>query len=112
MANVNAKPLPVSELPAITAAQISNDDLLLVTDIDGGSKTSKKMTMAQLVQYVCNQISKNPKLVDTHIENIAEEVFDSKIDDGVVDAVLDRNQTVLDSLDGQLNGQLILKDDK
>lgn len=48
MANAGQQPLPVSKLPAITAAQISDDDLLLVTDIDGGSKTSRKMTMQQI----------------------------------------------------------------
>ena len=47
------KPQKLSELPEISAEEISDNDLLLVSDNDvSGGCVSKKMTMAQIVKYI------------------------------------------------------------
>ncbi len=109
MANQEQQPLPVSKLPAITAAQISNDDLLLVTDIDGGSKTSRKMTMKQLADYVISKIASNhTPALDKYIENEATKVFNSKIENGVINTVQNNSDIIEDALDGTLDNQFLI----
>ena len=47
------KPQKLSKLPEILADEISDNDLLLVSDYDASGKcVSKKMTMAQIVKYI------------------------------------------------------------
>lgn len=52
------KPQKLSELPEISADEISDNDLLLVSDNDASGRcVSKKMTMAQIVKYIGNMLS-------------------------------------------------------
>ena len=51
-----SKPIPkkITELDKIS--DISLDDLLLVSDYEGGKCLSKRMTMQQLVDYVISKV--------------------------------------------------------
>ena len=52
------KPQKLSKLPEILADEISDNDLLLVSDYDASGRcVSKKMTMAQIVKYIGNMLS-------------------------------------------------------
>ena len=52
------KPQKLSDLPEILAVEISDNDLLLVSDKDASGRcVSKKMTMAQIVKYIGNMLS-------------------------------------------------------
>lgn len=108
MANAGQQPLPVSKLPAITAAQISDDDLLLVTDIDGGSKTSRKMTMKQLANYVMNRLAADPSKLKPYIDQEAAKVFNNNIENGVISTVRNKSDVVEDLLDGVEDSQFLI----
>ena len=52
------KPQKLSKLPEISADEISDNDLLLVSDYDASGRcVSKKMTMAQMVKYIGDMLA-------------------------------------------------------
>lgn len=103
------KPKKISELPQIQ--NISNDDLLLVSDYDNGSCLSRKMTIKQLVQYIVNAVVQSTSVkqqmkqyasaavsqtVDQTVENKTMKIVEANIDD------------IYDMLDGIKNNEMLI----
>ena len=64
------KPQKLSKLPEILADEISDNDLLLVSDYDASGRcVSKKMTMAQIVKYIGDMLASHGAI--TEIAKIA-----------------------------------------
>lgn len=86
------KPRKISELPRIQ--NISNDDLLLVSDWDGGKCLSKKMSIQQFVQYIVNAVmassevtAKIQQQAETTATNVATAVVADKAQEAAENAV-------------------------
>lgn len=59
------KPQKLSKLPEISADEISDNDLLLVSDYDASGKcVSKKMTMAQMVKYIGDMLTSHGAIAE------------------------------------------------
>lgn len=106
----------ISELPLIK--NIDNDDLLIVSDRDGGSNGNKKyytrsMSIQQLVQVVVDKIASSPKIIDqitasavvAATEAAIQQVDKIVVPDKVVDVIQQNYLSVLDALDGQMDGE-------
>ena len=102
-----SKPIPkkITELDKIS--DISLDDLLLVSDYEGGKCLSKRMTMQQLVDYVISKV-KASKAIDQHVNDIAAAVFNSKIGEGVVQGIKDNTDLIVDLLDKVEDQQVLI----
>ena len=102
-----SKPIPkkITELDKIS--DISLDDLLLVSDYEGGKCLSKRMTMQQLINYVISKV-KASQAINQYVNNIAAEVFNSKIDEGVVQGIKDNTDLIVDLLDKVEDQQVLI----
>ena len=59
------KPQKLSKLPEISADEISDNDLLLVSDYDASGRcVSKKMTMAQIVKYIGDMLASHGAIAE------------------------------------------------
>ena len=59
------KPQKLSDLPEILADEISDNDLLLVSDKDASGRcVSKKMTMAQIVKYIGDMLASHGTITE------------------------------------------------
>lgn len=59
------KPKKLSDLPEISADEISDNDLLLVSDNDASGRcVSKKMTMAQIVKYIGDMLASHGAITE------------------------------------------------
>ena len=59
------KPQKLSKLPEILADEISDNDLLLVSDYDASGRcVSKKMTMAQMVKYIGDMLASHGAITE------------------------------------------------
>lgn len=107
------KGFTISELPHIE--NIDDADLLLVSDKEGGKYYTKSMTVKQLLQKVVAAVASSPSVMNQLKEkaaDVAEEVASNITVQRVQNIVLNNPDIVLDALDGTLNGQLIMGDDK
>lgn len=102
-----SKPIPkkITELDKIS--DISLDDLLLVSDYEGGKCLSKRMTIQQLIDYVISKV-KVSQVVDQHVNDIATTVFNSKINEGVIQTIKDNTDLVVDILDKVEDQQILI----
>ena len=102
-----SKPIPkkITELNKIS--DISPDDLLLVSDYEGGKCLSKRMTIQQLIDYVMSKV-KVSQVVDQHVNDIATTVFNSKINEGVIQTIKDNTDLVVDLLDKVEDQQILI----
>ena len=59
------KPQKLSKLPEISADEISDNDLLLVSDYDASGRcVSKKMTMEQMVKYIGDMLASHGAITE------------------------------------------------
>ena len=102
-----SKPIPkkITELDKIS--DIRPDDRLLVSDYDGGKCLSKRMTIQQLIDYVISKV-KVSQVVDQHVNDIATTVFNSKINEGVIQTIKDNTDLVVDILDKVEDQQILI----
>ena len=109
----DGKPFKISQLPHIK--NIDGDDLLLVSDKEGGKYYTKSMTVQQLVQTVISSILKSPTIMDQlkrEAAAAAEEVAGNITAERVETIIQQNSNTTLDALDGKIDGQLVIGDEE
>lgn len=94
-------PKKISELPQIQ--NISNDDLLLVSDYDNGSCLSRKMTMKQLVQHIVNAVVQSSS-VKQQMQQYASAAVEEKTMK-IVEANID---SICDLIDGVKDNEMLI----
>ena len=65
------------------------------------------MTMQQLINYVISKVNAS-QAIDKHINGIAVDVFNSKIDEGVVQGIKDNTDLIVDLLDKVEDGEVLI----
>lgn len=127
------KPRKISELPKIQ--NISNDDLLLVSDWDGGKCLSKKMSIQQFVQYIVNavmassevtaKIQQQAETTATNVatavvadkaqeaaENAVDTIVKNEIREKTVEVIRDYPEDIFDMIDGVKDQQMYINGGK
>lgn len=127
------KPRKISELPKIQ--NISNDDLLLVSDWDGGKCLSKKMSIQQFVQYIVNAVMASSEItakiqqqatttatnVATAVvadkaqeaaENAVDTIVKNEIREKTVEVIRDYPEDIFDMIDGVKDQQMYINGGK
>ena len=81
------KPFKISELPKIQ--NISNDDLLLVSDYDAGKCTSKKMQVQQIANYIAKALKPSmSQMIDQAVNDAVGKAVDEAVDDALSSVIL------------------------
>lgn len=95
------KPKKLSDLDQIE--NISGDDLFLVSDFDGGACISKKMTMSQVVGYICAAIARDPSVAET-IRQAVEQAVSTDLEPVIMQTVEKNIDSIADLIaDGELD---------
>ena len=90
------KTFTISQLPQIKS--ISDDDLLIVSDYDKSTLTTKKMSISQLVQFI----------LSNKIDELVKKNIESNLSDAILNTISANNEFVADVLDGVRDDQLII----
>ena len=101
MAEIKQK--KVSDLDSINANDIDNNDLLLVSDYNGGACISKKLTMDQLVKYIAASPSFKQMIsaqAEATATTVATQVVDEQISAKTMDIVYENVNDIFDMYDG------------
>lgn len=103
-------PKKISELQQIE--NISDDDLLLVSDYDNGKCLSRKMTMQQLFNMFAQKITTNQYILDainTAAKNAATEAVNTTaISEKIFETIENNSSEILDILDGIKDNTILL----
>ncbi len=111
--NIPTKVIKVSDLEQI--ANIDNKDLLLISDIEGSSCISKKMTIGQLVGQISQAITHSKAFLDAiervataTAKNIAEEAAEETVVQKTMEIVKDNIDDIYDLVDTVKDDQMVI----
>lgn len=102
------KVIKVSELQQIQ--NIDRKDLMLVSDIEGESCISKKMTMGQLIDKISQAVIQSAALqqkIENVATSVAEEAAQEAVREKTVQIVKDNIGEIVDMVDGKPDDQVV-----